>query len=118
MALKDFRDSNKSITIMRKGEDSSYTFQLVEPDGSTFIPQNYTLVSEARFCEASETPDLTFPVSAYVSSTDGLRYCTITFPRSVIVESIRDSKIYWRIFGTNSVTTLTRLIGYGEIWLM
>jgi len=110
--IKDFSDANLAIFAMARGTDGEYSFTPTLPDGSTFVWSDYTVVCEGRLAIKSETPDFMFPTSW---EFDEFGLIDILFPKTMITNSIREQKVYWRVLATKAGKTI--LLKQGEAWL-
>ena len=113
--IKDFRDGNKRILTMTRGEDKTLDFIYVEPSGSIFNWEAHNIVCQGRLSQAGLYKDFSFSVSKVV--IDGQAYGRILFPSSLIIDRIRENKIYWKVIATTITGGEVKVIQYGEIWL-
>lgn len=121
MKIKDFRDGNKYIITMFRGEDKTIQIFHTEPSGSLFNPLTYTMRVEGRLSQSRSAYNFLFPIES-VDQEDQI--ITIKLPASIINNSLRENKIYWRLIAEESVEVNgfpvilnTIIFAYGEIWL-
>ena len=112
--IKDFRDANKDIVTMFRNEDKTHDFYCIDANGISLDTSSRTFVCEVRSSSAQEFPSFNVDVQT-LSDTDGIKFYRLSFSGSVISESIRENKLYWKVYSIlNSKNTV---IKYGEIWL-
>lgn len=114
MTLRDFKSGDKTFISMIKGTDRFYDIYLKEDDGSTFLWDTYTIKAEGRYSTLSADPDFTFDVNPI--SIDNLGYGRMVIPAVDINDKIRESRIHFKVLATKNGST--RVICYGEIWLI
>lgn len=114
--IKDFKDGNKDIITMFRGTDAYHLFRYVEPDGSTFLWDNYDLSCEGRIAILNEVKDFTFTIVKILIDAD--YWGQIKFPKDLVTASVRESKIYYRVVATHKTSEDSKVINYGEIWLL
>lgn len=112
--MAHFKFNNVDVVTMVRGTDSSFDFQYTLDSGSVFTPSLYTIACEGRLAYANEVADFVFPVTSANSDTGWVQ--TISFPKTIVTEYIREQKIYWKTLATDS-NGKTILISHGEIWL-
>lgn len=112
---KDFSDAKKGIIVMPRGTDGEFQFIPTLDDGTTIAWDQYDVVCEGRLSIASADYNFLFPVS--FDNTGLTPKVTIAFPKAMITDSIRESKVYWKVLATKTADSKTILLNYGEIWL-
>lgn len=115
--IKDFRDSNKDIIAMFRDTDVTHKFYIPDPIPTIFQINN-NLSCEVRFSSNQEKINAN-PLVTYEVDEDFIRYIKINFslPVKFITKDIRENKLYWKVFATDKVSGIRKVIRYGEIWL-
>ena len=114
MTLRDFKTGDKVYISMIKGTDRYYDIFAKEDSGSTFIWDDYVITAEGRYSTLSATPDFIFDVNKV--DIDGTWYGRMVIPSIQITDSIRESRIHFKVIADKAGSKM--VICYGEIWLL
>lgn len=114
MTLRDFKTGDKVFISMIKGTDRFYDIFAKEDTGSVFIWDDYTVTAEGRYSTLSTDADFTFAVNKI--NVDDTWYGRMTIPSIEITDSIRESRIHFKVIADKAGSK--KVICYGEIWLI
>lgn len=113
--LKDYQESQLDVLVMSRGTDRTHLFQYIEDTGSSFNWGLYNVTCEARLSTANAKADFLVPVTPIV--IDGVTFGILNFSNTLINNSIRENRIYWRVVAEHKIELDKIIINRGKIYL-